>query len=43
VLDVVPAGGGDFTDTVAWAPLLCTTHGPVAQPVSAPPSRSSAR
>lgn len=27
VLDVVPAGGRDFTDTAAWASLLYTTHG----------------
>ncbi|WP_369170845.1 bifunctional 3-(3-hydroxy-phenyl)propionate/3-hydroxycinnamic acid hydroxylase [Streptomyces sp. R28] len=44
VADVVPAGGGDFTGTAAWAPLLCTTRRPAEQPVSAPPlSRSSAR
>ncbi|WP_329331364.1 bifunctional 3-(3-hydroxy-phenyl)propionate/3-hydroxycinnamic acid hydroxylase [Streptomyces sp. NBC_00663] len=43
VLDVVPAGGADFTDTAAWAPLLCTTCGPVEHPVSAPLSRSTAR
>lgn len=42
VMDVVPAGG-DVTGTVAWAPLLCTTRGPVARPESAPLSRSSAR
>ncbi|WP_105967738.1 bifunctional 3-(3-hydroxy-phenyl)propionate/3-hydroxycinnamic acid hydroxylase MhpA [Streptomyces geranii] len=28
VLDVVPQGSADFTDTVAWAPLLCTTRFP---------------
>ena len=43
VLDVVPAGGGDFTDTGAWAPLLCTTRGPVEQPASTPLPRSTAR
>ncbi|MGA5417991.1 bifunctional 3-(3-hydroxy-phenyl)propionate/3-hydroxycinnamic acid hydroxylase MhpA [Streptomyces pseudogriseolus] len=26
VMDVVPAGGADFTDTAAWASLLHTTH-----------------
>ncbi|MER7834733.1 bifunctional 3-(3-hydroxy-phenyl)propionate/3-hydroxycinnamic acid hydroxylase [Streptomyces sp. NPDC096040] len=28
VLDTVPAGAGDFTDTVAWAPLLHTARRP---------------
>ncbi|MFD7409364.1 bifunctional 3-(3-hydroxy-phenyl)propionate/3-hydroxycinnamic acid hydroxylase [Streptomyces sp. NPDC059866] len=28
VLDTVPAGTGDFTDTAAWAPLLHTAHRP---------------
>jgi 3-(3-hydroxy-phenyl)propionate hydroxylase len=28
VLDAVPAGGGDFTDTAAWASLLHTTRSP---------------
>ncbi|MFE3164200.1 bifunctional 3-(3-hydroxy-phenyl)propionate/3-hydroxycinnamic acid hydroxylase [Streptomyces sp. NPDC059224] len=28
VMDVVPAGGRDFTDTAAWASLLHTTRGP---------------
>ncbi|WP_369230714.1 bifunctional 3-(3-hydroxy-phenyl)propionate/3-hydroxycinnamic acid hydroxylase [Streptomyces sp. R21] len=28
VMDVVPAGGRDFTDTAAWAPLLHTTRSP---------------
>ncbi|MGW2954416.1 bifunctional 3-(3-hydroxy-phenyl)propionate/3-hydroxycinnamic acid hydroxylase MhpA [Streptomyces eurythermus] len=28
VMDVVPAGGADFTDTTAWASLLHTTHSP---------------
>ncbi|MGW0191553.1 bifunctional 3-(3-hydroxy-phenyl)propionate/3-hydroxycinnamic acid hydroxylase MhpA [Streptomyces sp. NPDC003362] len=35
VLDVVPAGGRDFTDTPAWAPLLHTTHSPL------PPRRTA--
>jgi 3-(3-hydroxy-phenyl)propionate hydroxylase len=26
VMDTVPAGTGDFTDTVAWAPLLHTAR-----------------
>lgn len=26
VLDVVPAGAGDFTDTASWASVLCTTR-----------------
>ncbi|MFJ1973814.1 bifunctional 3-(3-hydroxy-phenyl)propionate/3-hydroxycinnamic acid hydroxylase [Streptomyces sp. NPDC087903] len=26
VLDVVPAGADDFTDSAAWAPMLCTTR-----------------
>lgn len=26
VLDVVPAGTGDFTDLASWAPLLCTSR-----------------
>jgi 3-(3-hydroxy-phenyl)propionate hydroxylase len=25
-MDTVPAGTGDFTDTVAWAPLLHTAR-----------------
>jgi 3-(3-hydroxy-phenyl)propionate hydroxylase len=29
VMDVVPAGGADFTDTAAWASLLHTTHSPL--------------
>ena len=29
VLDVVPAGGGDFTSTADWAALLYTTRSPV--------------
>ncbi|GGM99956.1 bifunctional 3-(3-hydroxy-phenyl)propionate/3-hydroxycinnamic acid hydroxylase MhpA [Streptomyces fuscichromogenes] len=32
VLDVVPTGGHDFTDTAAWAPLLHTTRGPQPPP-----------
>ncbi|MEU7563551.1 bifunctional 3-(3-hydroxy-phenyl)propionate/3-hydroxycinnamic acid hydroxylase [Streptomyces eurythermus] len=28
VMDVVPAGGADFTGTTAWASLLHTTHSP---------------
>ncbi|MFJ9559345.1 bifunctional 3-(3-hydroxy-phenyl)propionate/3-hydroxycinnamic acid hydroxylase [Streptomyces fuscichromogenes] len=32
VLDVVPAGGHDFTDTAAWAPLLHTTRSPEPSP-----------
>ncbi|MFG2811625.1 bifunctional 3-(3-hydroxy-phenyl)propionate/3-hydroxycinnamic acid hydroxylase MhpA [Streptomyces massasporeus] len=43
VLDVVPAGGGAFTDTAAWAPLLCTSRRPAAQPVSTSLPRSTAR
>ncbi|MFJ8537186.1 bifunctional 3-(3-hydroxy-phenyl)propionate/3-hydroxycinnamic acid hydroxylase [Streptomyces sp. NPDC093591] len=43
VMDVLPAGGGDFTGTAAWAPLLCTTRRPADEPVAAPLSRSSAR
>lgn len=29
VMDVVPAGGGDFTDTATWASLLHTTRSPL--------------
>ncbi|MEU8619035.1 bifunctional 3-(3-hydroxy-phenyl)propionate/3-hydroxycinnamic acid hydroxylase [Streptomyces sp. NPDC048623] len=29
VMDVVPAGGADFTDTATWASLLHTTHSPL--------------
>lgn len=46
VLDVVPAGGSDFTDTAAWAPLLCTTRRPAVgaeQPATTPVLRSTAR
>ncbi|GHJ35597.1 bifunctional 3-(3-hydroxy-phenyl)propionate/3-hydroxycinnamic acid hydroxylase [Streptomyces sp. TS71-3] len=32
VLDVVPAGGRDFTGAAAWAPLLHTTRGPHPSP-----------
>ncbi|RZB19270.1 bifunctional 3-(3-hydroxy-phenyl)propionate/3-hydroxycinnamic acid hydroxylase [Streptomyces sp. F001] len=40
VLDTVPAGTGDFTDTAAWAPLLHTAHRPDdARPI--PPPRST--
>ncbi|MGW5326646.1 bifunctional 3-(3-hydroxy-phenyl)propionate/3-hydroxycinnamic acid hydroxylase MhpA [Streptomyces sp. NPDC004014] len=28
VMDIVPAGTGDFTDAAAWAPLLHTAHRP---------------
>ncbi|GGT46183.1 hypothetical protein GCM10014713_45160 [Streptomyces purpureus] len=37
VLDVVPAGGTDFTGSAAWAPLLCTTRRPA--PTLRPGSR----
>ncbi|MER6632655.1 bifunctional 3-(3-hydroxy-phenyl)propionate/3-hydroxycinnamic acid hydroxylase [Streptomyces sp. NPDC000987] len=44
VLDVLPAGGSDFTGTAAWAPLLCTTRGPAEQPPAPTPlPRSTAR
>ncbi|WP_328502728.1 bifunctional 3-(3-hydroxy-phenyl)propionate/3-hydroxycinnamic acid hydroxylase [Streptomyces sp. NBC_00457] len=42
VLDTVPAGTGDFTDTAAWAPLLHTARRP-AEGRPAPLSRSTAR
>ncbi|MEY9989551.1 hypothetical protein ABIE67_001583 [Streptomyces sp. V4I8] len=29
VMDVVPAGGRDFTDTATWASLLHTTRSPL--------------
>ncbi|WP_245727802.1 bifunctional 3-(3-hydroxy-phenyl)propionate/3-hydroxycinnamic acid hydroxylase [Streptomyces vietnamensis] len=32
VMDVVPAGGHDFTDTAAWASLLHTTRSPDPSP-----------
>ncbi|MFI9568987.1 bifunctional 3-(3-hydroxy-phenyl)propionate/3-hydroxycinnamic acid hydroxylase [Streptomyces rishiriensis] len=35
VMDVVPAGGNDFTGTAAWASLLHTTRGPL------PPRRTA--
>ncbi|MBO4254195.1 bifunctional 3-(3-hydroxy-phenyl)propionate/3-hydroxycinnamic acid hydroxylase MhpA [Streptomyces griseorubiginosus] len=35
VLDVVPAGTRDFTDTAAWAPLLHTTRSPHPSPRTA--------
>ncbi|MFI1504878.1 bifunctional 3-(3-hydroxy-phenyl)propionate/3-hydroxycinnamic acid hydroxylase [Streptomyces sp. NPDC020597] len=43
VLDAVPTGGGDFTGTASWAPLLCTARGPAEQPAPTPLSRSTAR
>lgn len=45
VLDVVPAGGRDFTDTAGWAPLLHTTRSPLPPRWTADPSllRSTAR
>ncbi|GAA3810118.1 bifunctional 3-(3-hydroxy-phenyl)propionate/3-hydroxycinnamic acid hydroxylase [Streptomyces coacervatus] len=43
VLDVVPAGGGDFTGIAAWAPLLSSMRRPIEQPVSAPLLRSTTR
>jgi len=42
VLDVVPAGGADFTDTAAWAPLLCTPRG-CTQSLASPLPRGTAR
>ncbi|MGW3729531.1 bifunctional 3-(3-hydroxy-phenyl)propionate/3-hydroxycinnamic acid hydroxylase, partial [Streptomyces sp. NPDC000851] len=40
VMDTVPAGAGDFTDTAAWAPLLHTARRPAdARPI--PPPRST--
>ncbi|MEV7416189.1 bifunctional 3-(3-hydroxy-phenyl)propionate/3-hydroxycinnamic acid hydroxylase [Streptomyces sp. NPDC089919] len=36
VLDVVPAGGRDFTGAAGWAPLLCTTRRPDGSSVPAP-------
>lgn len=39
VLDVVPAGGGDFTGAAAWAPLLCPTRHP-PEDLAAPAARS---
>ncbi|WP_405728875.1 bifunctional 3-(3-hydroxy-phenyl)propionate/3-hydroxycinnamic acid hydroxylase [Streptomyces sp. NBC_00028] len=41
VLDVVPAGADDFTDTATWAPLLCTTREP-AEPSLSTPCRGAA-
>ncbi|MFH8572485.1 bifunctional 3-(3-hydroxy-phenyl)propionate/3-hydroxycinnamic acid hydroxylase [Streptomyces sp. NPDC017993] len=32
VLDVLPRGGDDFTDTASWAPLLCTARRPALTP-----------
>ncbi|WBO68107.1 bifunctional 3-(3-hydroxy-phenyl)propionate/3-hydroxycinnamic acid hydroxylase [Streptomyces camelliae] len=45
VLDIVPAGGRDFTDTATWAPLLHTTRGPHPSPRTAEKSllRSATR
>ncbi|MER5427571.1 bifunctional 3-(3-hydroxy-phenyl)propionate/3-hydroxycinnamic acid hydroxylase [Streptomyces sp. NPDC002588] len=45
VLDVVPAGGRDFTATAAWASLLHTTRSPLPSPRTAPKglSRSTTR
>ncbi|MFJ9626934.1 bifunctional 3-(3-hydroxy-phenyl)propionate/3-hydroxycinnamic acid hydroxylase [Streptomyces sp. NPDC101175] len=43
VLDTVPSGGDDLTDTAAWAPLLRTARGPAQQPLTTRPSRSTAR
>lgn len=31
VADIVPAGADSFTDTAAWAPLLCTTRRPAVR------------
>ncbi|MEU6356142.1 3-(3-hydroxyphenyl)propionate hydroxylase, partial [Streptomyces sp. NPDC047072] len=41
VMDVVPAGGRDFTSTAAWASLLHTTRSPV--PCEQAPSKSLLR
>lgn len=45
VMDVVPAGGRDFTDTADWASLLHTTRTPHLSPrtVEKSPPRSTAR
>ncbi|MFF4585546.1 bifunctional 3-(3-hydroxy-phenyl)propionate/3-hydroxycinnamic acid hydroxylase [Streptomyces sp. NPDC001388] len=45
VVDVVPAGAADFTDTAAWAPLLCSTRlpSPTEPFTTAPLSRSAPR
>jgi 3-(3-hydroxy-phenyl)propionate hydroxylase len=45
VLDAVPAGGRDFTDTAAWAPLLHTTRSPLPlhRTVGRSPLRSATR
>ena len=42
VLDAVPAGGADFTDTAAWAPLLRTPRG-CTQSLASPLPRGTAR
>lgn len=33
VADIVPVGADSFTDTAAWAPLLCTTRRPAVRSV----------
>ncbi|MFD5406221.1 bifunctional 3-(3-hydroxy-phenyl)propionate/3-hydroxycinnamic acid hydroxylase MhpA [Streptomyces griseorubiginosus] len=45
VMDVVPAGGRDFTSTASWASLLHTTRSPVPSERTAPKSllRSTTR
>ncbi|MGW2523788.1 bifunctional 3-(3-hydroxy-phenyl)propionate/3-hydroxycinnamic acid hydroxylase MhpA [Streptomyces sp. NPDC001617] len=45
VVDVVPAGAADFTDTAAWAPLLCSTGlpSPTEPLATAALSRSASR
>ncbi|MEU3615123.1 bifunctional 3-(3-hydroxy-phenyl)propionate/3-hydroxycinnamic acid hydroxylase [Streptomyces sp. NPDC006872] len=45
VMDLVPAGGRDFTDTAAWAALLHTARSPFPSPptVEKSPLRSAAR
>ncbi|MER7577669.1 bifunctional 3-(3-hydroxy-phenyl)propionate/3-hydroxycinnamic acid hydroxylase [Streptomyces sp. NPDC126514] len=45
VLDIVPAGGRDFTDTATWAALLHTTRSPLPPRRAAEPSllRSTTR
>ncbi|WP_327312651.1 bifunctional 3-(3-hydroxy-phenyl)propionate/3-hydroxycinnamic acid hydroxylase MhpA [Streptomyces sp. NBC_01235] len=45
VVDVVPAGADDFTDTAAWAPLLCSTRlpSPTEPLATARLSRSASR
>ncbi|MFF3374118.1 bifunctional 3-(3-hydroxy-phenyl)propionate/3-hydroxycinnamic acid hydroxylase [Streptomyces sp. NPDC002680] len=41
VLDIVPAGGSDFTDTAAWASLLHTARSPI--PAQRPAEKSLLR